>query len=116
MTKIYHNPRCTKSRQTLELLKERGFDPEIILYLEKGLEIDEIKNISSLLKVSSVREFMRIKEEEYKEQNLKDGSLSEDDLITALSKTPKLLERPIVINGNKAAIGRPPKNILEIMA
>ncbi len=114
MTKIYHNPRCTKSRQTLELLKEKGIDPQIILYLEKGLEVAEIKNILTLLNASP-RDIIRNKEAEFKEQNLGDKSVSDDEIIKAISNTPKLLERPIVINGKKAAIGRPPENILEII-
>lgn len=112
--KIYHNPRCTKSRQTLELLKEKGHDPQIVLYLENGLKAEEIKDILKKLNASP-RQIMRNKEQEFKDQNLKDASLSDSDLIQALVKTPKLLERPIVINGNKAAIGRPPENVLEII-
>jgi arsenate reductase len=113
--KIYHNPRCTKSRQTLALLQENAIDPEIILYLEKGLEAFEIENILTLLKVSP-RDIMRSKEQEFKDQNLGDKSLSDKDLIKAICNTPKLLERPIVINNNKAAIGRPPENILAILS
>lgn len=112
--KIYHNPRCTKSRQALELLQSKGINPEIILYLEKAPTKAEIKEILSKLKLSA-RDIMRQKEEEFKSQNLDDENLSEEDLITAIVKTPKLLERPIVINGNKAAIGRPTENILEIL-
>lgn len=114
MIQIYHNPRCTKSRQALELLQSKGIVPQVILYLEQGLTKTEITEILSKLKLP-VREIMRTKEEEFKEQNLADQNLSFDDLIAALVKTPKLLERPIVINGNKAAIGRPTENILEIL-
>lgn len=112
--KIYHNPRCTKSRQTLELLQNKGINPEIILYLEKSPTESEIKNLLSKLNLS-VREIMRKKEDEFKNQNLGDENLSDADLITAIANTPKLLERPIVINGDKAAIGRPPENVLEIL-
>ena len=112
MTKIYHNPRCTKSRQTLELLQSKNIEPEIILYLEKGLEEDEVRKILNLLNLP-VKDIIRSKEVEFKEQNLKDAS--DEDLIKALIKTPKLLERPIVINNSKAAIGRPPENILSII-
>ncbi len=114
MIKIYHNPKCSKSRQALELLQNKGITPQVILYLEQGLSEAEIKEILAKLKLP-VRDIMRTKEDEFKEQNLDDKNLSDEDLITAIIKTPKLLERPIVINGNKAAIGRPTENILEIV-
>lgn len=114
MIKIYHNPRCSKSCQALELLQNKGINPEVILYLEKGLNQEEVKNLLQLLNLQP-REIMRSKEDEFKEQNLADPKLSNEDLINALVKTPKLLERPIVINGNKAAIARPVENILEII-
>ena len=112
--KIYHNPRCTKSRQALELLKEKGIDPETILYLENNPSKADIENIVNLLGISP-REIIRKKEAEYKDNNLSDKDLSDDQLIDAIVKTPKLLERPIVINGDKAAIGRPTENILDIL-
>lgn len=114
MIKIYHNPKCTKSRQALELLQSQGITPQIILYLEQGLSESEIKEILTKLKLP-VRNIMRSKEDEFKEQNLDNKNLSDQDLITAIAKTPKLLERPIVIHHNKAAIGRPTENILEIL-
>lgn len=114
MIKIYHNPKCTKSRQALELLQSQGITPQIILYLEQGLSESEIKEILTKLKLP-VRNIMRSKEDEFKEQNLDNKNLSDQDLITAIAKTPKLLERPIVIHNNKAAIGRPAENILEIL-
>ncbi len=114
MVKIYHNPRCSKSRQALELLQSKGITPQVILYLEQGLSETEIKEILSKLKLSA-REIMRAKEDEFLEQDLGDRNLSDADLIAALVKTPKLLERPIVINGSKAAIGRPTENILGIL-
>lgn len=98
----------------MELLQSKGIAPQVILYLEQGLTKTEIKEILSKLKLSA-REIMRTKEDEFKEQNLDDKNLSFDDLIAAIVKTPKLLERPIVINGSKAAIGRPTENILEIL-
>ncbi len=112
--KIYHNPRCTKSRQTLEILKSKGVESEVILYLENSPTFAEVENLLKLLNAKP-RDIMRKKEAEYKEQNLKDENLSDKDLIEAIIKTPKLLERPIVVNGNKAAIGRPPENVLEIL-
>ncbi len=114
MIKIYHNPRCTKSRQALELLQKKGITPQVILYLEQAPTKTEIKDILSKLKLSA-RDIIRKNEDEFKEQNLADKTLSEEDLIAAIAKTPKLLERPIVINGNKACIGRPTENILEIL-
>ena len=114
MIKIYHNPKCSKSRQALELLHSKNIEPEIILYLQNGLDFEEVKNILSLLKLTP-RDIIRNKEPEYKEQNLSDHSLSSNDLINRIVQTPKLLERPIVINGNKAVIGRPAENILNIL-
>lgn len=111
---IYHNPRCSKSRQTLELLQSRGIEPEIVLYLETPPDETELDRILNMLGMEP-RELMRTKEPEYGEQNLGDESLSRADLIRAMVKTPRLIERPIVINGNKAAIGRPPEAVLEIL-
>jgi arsenate reductase len=114
MIKIYHNPRCSKSRQALELLENKNIKPEIILYLQEGLSFVEVENILDLLKCDP-RDIMRKKEAEYKEFNLGDKSLSDEDLIKAIVKTPKLLERPIIIHGQKAVIGRPTENILDIL-
>lgn len=114
MTKIYHNPRCSKSRETLKLLQDQGIDPEIILYLDTP---PDAKTLSGLLKKMKLkpRELMRTKEKEYKEQGLNDPDLSDDQLIDAMIATPKLIERPIVVHGNKAALGRPPEQVLEIL-
>jgi len=114
MVKIYHNPRCSKSRQALELLKSKNIDPEIVLYLEKPLSSKEVENILKMLKISAI-DIMRKKEDEFSNMGLSDSTLDEKYLIEAIVKSPKLLERPIVINGNKAAIGRPLTNILEIL-
>lgn len=111
---IYHNPRCSKSRQTLALLEEHGVKPTIIEYLKKPLSADEIKSIIHKLGFSSARELMRTKETEYKEQGLKDVT-DENVLINAMVSTPKLIERPIVINGEQAKIGRPPEQTLDII-
>lgn len=111
---IYHNPRCSKSRQTLSLLTERGHDPEIFLYLEEKLSFSMIDKI--LLKLNlEARELLRTGEEEYKKNNLSDNSLTKENLIDAMVKYPKLIERPIVINGNRAIIGRPPENVLKLI-
>lgn len=112
--KIYHNPNCTKSRLTLQMLEEKSLNHEVILYLKQPLDKAQIIEIKEKLGTDSVRNFMRPNEQDYKDQNLGDIT-DESILIDSIIKTPKLLERPIVINGNKAAIGRPPENILEII-
>lgn len=112
--KIYHNPRCTKSRQTLELLKSKDIDPEVILYLENPPKDQEMKDLLKMLNMTA-RDILRKKESEFKELGLGDASLSDDKLIRTICENPKLLERPIVVNNGKAAIGRPPENILDII-
>ncbi len=112
---IYHNPRCSKSRATLKLLQEKGIEPRIVKYLETPPSAEELREIIRLLGLSSPRELMRRKEKEYKELGLDDPSLSEDALIEAMVKHPRLIERPIVIANGKAAIGRPPENVLAIL-
>ncbi|RLV61225.1 arsenate reductase (glutaredoxin) [Parashewanella curva] len=116
MTKvtIFHNPRCSKSRQTLALLQENNCEIEIIEYLKDVPTVATLKNIHSLLGVS-VREMMRTKEDDYKQQNLADSSVSDDLLFEAMTVTPKIIERPIVLANNKAVIGRPPENVLDII-
>jgi len=112
-TRIFHNPRCSKSRQTLELLTERGIEPEIIRYLETPPTEHELRHILGLLGLEP-RQLMRKGETAYSEQNLDNASLSADELIRAMVATPKLIERPIVIRGDRAAIGRPPENVLTL--
>jgi arsenate reductase len=111
---IYHNPRCSKSRQTLELLEERNIKPEIIEYLSNPPSTMELKEIIKKLDISA-RELMRKNEEIYKEENLDDADLDEDKLIAKMVNNPILIERPIVLSKGKAAIGRPPENVLEII-
>lgn len=111
---IYHNPRCSKSRQTLALLEENGVTPEIILYLESTPSIDELKVVIAKLGVN-VRDIMRKGEDAFKEQNLKNPELSDDDLLAAMVASPKLIERPIVVKGEKAIVGRPPENVLDLI-
>ena len=113
-TKIYHNPRCSKSRQTLELLHEKQVDAEIIEYLTSPPGREELKSLLAMLGLEP-RQLMRTKEAEYKELGLDDESLSRDALIEAMIANPKLIERPIVVHNGKAAIGRPPEKILEIL-
>lgn len=111
---IYHNPRCSKSRQTLALIEENNVTPEIVEYLKTPLSADELKSIVSKLGVS-VRDIIRNKESEYKENGLNDESLSDDAIYQVLANTPKLVERPIVVSGNNAVIGRPPENVLTLL-
>ena len=113
-TTILHNPRCSKSRTTLALLEERGIEPEVRLYLENPPSEKELADILSLLG-KSPRELMRKGEAEYREQGLADESLDESALIAAMVATPKLIERPIVLANGKAAVGRPPESVLEIL-
>ena len=111
---IFHNPRCSKSRQTLEILENKGIEPAIRLYLEDTPSAAEIKEVLGKLGITA-RELLRKGEDAYKENNLKDDSLPEDALIDAMVKFPKLIERPIVINGDKAKLGRPPEQVEEIL-
>ena len=111
---IYHNPGCSKSRQTLEIIKSKNIEPTIVLYLIDKLSKDKIKNL--LLKLGlSIREILRTGEEEYKKNNLQNKNLSNEKLIEFLIKFPKLLQRPIVIKNNKAIIARPPENIFNLL-
>jgi arsenate reductase len=112
---MYHNPRCSKSRETLQLLSERDIEPQIIEYLDDPPSPQELQRIIGLLGVE-VRELIRTTEAVYREAGLDDESLSEDELIEAICESPELLQRPIVISGDRAIIGRPPSRVLEIIA
>jgi len=111
---IYHNPRCSKSRETLALLEAQGISPTIVKYLETPPSSADVENLLTLLNLTP-RQIMRTKEVEYKELDLNDESKTDVELIAAITSTPKLLERPIVLANGKAAIGRPPENILTIL-
>lgn len=113
--KIYHNPRCSKSRQTLELLREHGHQPEIVEYLKQVPNAEQIQQLLELLGFDDARAMMRTKEDEYKQQNLAAASVTQQQLIQAMAETPKLIERPIVVANDKAKIGRPPEQVLEIL-
>ncbi|MCE0494468.1 arsenate reductase (glutaredoxin) [Vibrio salinus] len=115
MVVIYHNPRCSKSRETLVLLQTKGIEPEIINYLDEPLNKDELKTLYKQLELDSVRKMMRTKEAEYKELNLGDASVTDEQLFDAMVKFPKLIERPIVVSDGKARHGRPPEKVLEIL-
>lgn len=112
--KIYHNPRCSKSRQTLQLLKDNQVEPDIFEYLKTPPAREELEQVLDMLGLEP-RELMRTKEKEYKAQGLDHPDLSRDQLIDAMLATPKLIERPIVIKDGKAAIGRPPEKVLELL-
>lgn len=114
MTTIYHNPRCSKSRQTLALLEEKGVEPEVVLYLETAPDAATLRDLLARLG-KSPRELMRKGEAAYKENGLADPALSDEELIEAMVRHPKLIERPIVVNGERAALGRPPENVLDIL-
>lgn len=111
---IYHNPRCSKSRQTLQLLEEQGVAPEITEYLKTPPDRETLEKILEMLGLEP-RELMRTKEPEYKENGLDNPELSRDELIQGMLDCPKLIERPIVIKDGKAAIGRPPEKVLDIL-
>lgn len=112
--RIYHNPRCSKCRLSLQLLEEQGVKPDIVEYLKAPPTTDELNEILSLLSLEP-RELMRQHEAPYKELNLADESLDRESLVKAMIDNPVLIQRPIVIHGNKATIGRPPEKILEIL-
>ncbi len=112
---IYHNPRCSKSRQTLALLEANNAKIEVVKYLETPLSVELLNTLYQALGYDSVREMMRTKEAEYKEQQLADESLTDQQLFEAIVATPKLLERPIVVVGNSAKMGRPPEQVLELL-
>ncbi|QKE62560.1 arsenate reductase (glutaredoxin) [Aquipseudomonas campi] len=112
---LYHNPRCSKSRGALELLEARGLTPNILRYLETPPTAAELQSLLSKLGIGA-RQLLRTGEDEYKALNLADSNLSEAQLIAAMVAHPKLIERPILIAGDKAVIGRPPEKVLELLA
>lgn len=113
--RIFHNPRCSKSRQTLQVLQEKGLEPDIVEYLKTPPTAAEIASIIELLGFDSARQLMRKNEQEFKDMGLSDTSLSESQLIEAMAKAPKLIERPIVVTDSQARIGRPPEAVLDIL-
>jgi len=112
--KIYHNPRCSKSRQTLQLIEEKGVTPVVVEYLKRPPTTSELKEITQLLGISP-RELLRPKEAEYIAQGLDNPALDDDTIIEIMVNHPKLIERPIVVDGSRAVIGRPPENVLELI-
>jgi arsenate reductase (glutaredoxin) len=114
-TTIYHNNRCGKSRDTLALLKEKGIEPDIVAYLDTPPDAATLRDLLKKLGFADARALIRKGEAEYKALNLADPSLPQATLIDAMIANPKLIERPIVVNGDKAALGRPPENVLAIL-
>ena len=112
--KIFHNSRCSKSRQALQILQDSNCDIEIINYLETDLDVSLIKDVLKKLSLKP-RDILRTSEQDYKDNNLKEDDFSDDDLINYMIKYPKLIERPIVIKGHRAVLGRPPENVLELI-
>ena len=111
---IYHNPKCSKSRQTLELLRERGIEPRIVEYLKTPPSAPELDAIVEKLGIEP-RALLRTREDAYRQAGLDDPSLTRSQLIAAMVEHPSVIERPIVVRGARAAIGRPPEKVLEIL-
>lgn len=112
---IYHNPRCSKSRETLGLLEERGIEPKIVKYLDESLSTAQLKSVFELLQLPNVRDMMRTKEAVYKELLLGEENVTDEQLFEAMVNHPKLIERPIVIANGQAKLGRPPEQVLTII-
>ena len=111
---IWHNPRCSKSRQTLELLRERNIKPVIVEYLEHPPSEKSLRQVLGLLGLKP-RELMRTGESEYSDNGLSNPALTDHELIAAMLRMPRLIERPVVLANGKAAVGRPPESVLEIL-
>ena len=112
---LYHNPRCSKSRGALELLEARGLAPTVVRYLETPPDAATLRSLLGKLGITA-RELLRSGEDEYKSLDLANPALSEDELIAAMVNHPKLIERPILVAGDNAVIGRPPEKVLEILS
>lgn len=113
--KILHNPKCSKSRETLKLLQDRGIQPEIELYSQKQYSVSELQQIRRQLGIDDVRKMMRVNDELYRTLGLDDPEFTQEQRLAAIAQNPALLERPIVINGDQARLGRPPEAVLEIL-
>lgn len=111
---IYHNPRCSKSRATLALLEENEVDPEIVYYLDNPPNPEELKSLLNKLDMK-LRDLLRRNEPEYEELGLDDETLDESIVLDLVCKHPKLIERPIVVKGDRAVLGRPPENALQLI-
>lgn len=111
---LYHNPRCSKSRQTLQLIEEHGITPEVVLYLETPPDAATLKTLVRKLGLARAHDLLRTKEAEYKQAGL-DKDSTDDAVIAAMVKYPKLIERPIAVKGKQAVLGRPPENVLPLI-
>ena len=111
---IYHNPRCSKSRQSLQIIKDHGMKPTVVEYLKTPLDKFELENISRLLN-KRPKEFVRKNETDFKENNINDIIENDTELINKMVHFPKIIERPIITSGDKAVIGRPPENVLKLI-
>ena len=111
---IYHNPRCSKSRQTLALLRDQGLEPTVVEYLKEPLDAAALGALVEMLGCS-VRDLIRSGEEEYRALGLKDPALDDATLLASVAAHPRLMQRPVVVAGGRARIGRPPESVLEIL-
>ncbi len=111
---IYHNPRCSKSRETLKLIQSHEIEPEVILYLENPPSPKELEAVIKYLDIAP-RELLRKKEQVYKDKNIADETLTDKNVIRLMCENPVLIERPIVIKDKKAIVGRPPENVLTLL-
>jgi arsenate reductase (glutaredoxin) len=111
---LYHNTRCTKSRGALDLLRERGIEPEVVLYLEQPPSVDDLRALVSMLGIGA-RGLLRTGEPEYAELGLDDPTLDEEALLAAMHAHPRLIERPVFVHGGRAVIGRPSERVLELL-
>lgn len=111
---IYHNPRCSKSRQTLDLLRQQGIEPQIVDYLNSPPSAETLRAVLQMLQLAPM-ELIRRKESEFREAGLDDPAVTDDALIDAMVRYPRLIERPIVVANGKAALGRPPERVLAIL-
>lgn len=111
---MYHNPQCSKSRQTLALMREHGIEPEIVEYMKSPPDVETLRGFVKAMRMDSPRALMRTKEAEYKELGLA-GEDDPDKLLQAMHDHPRLMERPVVVNGPRVALGRPPEKVLEIL-
>ncbi|WP_317931590.1 arsenate reductase (glutaredoxin) [Halioxenophilus sp. WMMB6] len=114
MLTIYHNPRCSKSRDTLALIEAAGIEPEVVLYLETPPDAKTLQTLLSKLGIGA-RDLLRKGEDAYKENNLKNPELTDAQLIDFMVQHPKLIERPIVVKGDSAVLGRPPENVKALL-
>ena len=113
-TRLYHNPRCSKSRAALELLQARGVEPRIVAYLDSAPDADELRDLLRLLDLPA-RALLRSGEDAYAALGLDDPSLNDDALIAAMAAHPQLIERPVFVHNGRALIGRPPERVLELL-